>query len=151
MEADEYHLITGQPDTRLHSQNDMGDESLASKIKGREVATLHPEAAARIGVVAGDVIRLYNARGACLAGVAVSDALRADCISLPTGAWYDPQIVDGNYLEVHGNPNALTLDKGCSELSQGNAAHTCVVRTEKWTKPLPELTVTKPPKFVSEA
>lgn len=151
LEANEYHLITGQPDTRLHSQNDMGDESLGSKIDGREVATLHPEAAARIGVVAGDVIRLYNARGACLAGVMIREVLRSDCISLPTGAWYDPQIVDGDYLEVHGNPNALTLDKGCSELSQGNAAHTCVVRAEKWSKPLPDLTVTGPPRFVTEA
>ena len=146
----EYHLISGQPDTRLHGQNDMGSESLASKIKGREVATLHPDAASDLGVAAGDVIRLYNARGACLAAVTVSDALRADCISLPTGAWYDPQLVDGEYLEVHGNPNALTLDKGCSELSQGNVAHTCVVRAEQWIKPLPELTVTKSPNFVPE-
>ena len=146
----EFHLISGQPDTRLHGQNDMGSESLATKIQGREVATLHPEAAARIGVAAGDIIRLYNERGACLAGVAISDALRADCISLPTGAWYDPQIVDGAYLEVHGNPNALTLDKGCSDLSQGNAAHTCAVHVEKWTKPLPALTVTAPPPFVTE-
>ena len=145
MKSGQFHLISGQPDTRLHSQNDMGDESLASKIKGRETMTLHPDAAAQLGLVAGDIARLFNDRGACLAGVALSVNMRADCVSLPTGAWYDPQTIDGDYLEVHGNPNALTIDKGTSELSQGNIAHTCVVSIEKWNGDLPELCVLKPP------
>lgn len=145
LSADEFHLISGQPMTRLHAQNDQGAASQGAKVQGREACTLHPDAASDLGVVAGDVVRLCTARGACLAGVQISDALRADCVSLPTGAWYDPQVVDGAYLEVHGNPNALTRDKGSSSLSQGNIAHTCVVRVEKWTKPLPDVSVTKPP------
>lgn len=146
-----YHLISGQPDTRLHGQNDQGDEAAASKIKGREVCTLHPDAAQTIGVREGDIIRLWNDRGACLAAVHISDDIRADCISLPTGAWYDPQMVNGAFLEVHGNPNALTIDKGTSPLSQGNIAHTTVVFAEAWAHPLPELTVDKPPVIVPEA
>lgn len=144
-----FHLISGQPETRLHSQNDQGNEAAASKIQGREVCSLHPDAAAALGVKDGDVLRLFNVRGACLAGVRISANMRADCISLPTGAWYDPQRIDGQYLEVHGNPNALTIDKGCSGLSQGNIAHTCVVQAERWDKPLPEVTVTRPPRFTT--
>jgi biotin/methionine sulfoxide reductase len=142
-----YHLISGQPATRLHSQNDQGSEAAASKLKGREVCTLHPETAAALGVTQDDILKLTSPRGACLCAVAVSDGVRADCLSLPTGAWFDPQTVNGERIDVHGNPNALTLDKGCSALSQGNIAHTCVVQAEKWDKPLPPLTVTEPPKI----
>ncbi len=141
----EFHLISGQPDTRLHGQNDMGAESLASKIQGREVCTLHPDAADALNVHDGDLIKLSSPRGACLCAVRVSELMRADCISLPTGAWFDPQDVNGEMIDVHGNPNALTRDKGCSDLSQGNIAHSCVVRAEKWTGPMPPLRVTRPP------
>lgn len=38
-------------------------------------------------------------------------------------AWFDPQKIDGELVEVHGNPNVLTIDKGASSLSQGNIVH----------------------------
>ena len=148
LQPSEFHLISGQPSTRLHSQNDQGSESLASKVKGREVARLHPDAAAALGIKEGDVIKLWNARGACLCALQLSADIRPDCVSLPTGAWLDLQTVDGEIIEVHGNPNVLTLDKGCSGLSQGNIAHTCVVKVARWDRPLPELRVTWPPRFV---
>ncbi|WP_424987031.1 molybdopterin-dependent oxidoreductase [Microbulbifer sp. S227A] len=148
-QADELHLVSGQPDTRLHSQNDRGSEAQSDKIAGREAASLHPETAARFGLAQGDVMRLWNARGACLAGVRLEPLLRRDCVALPTGAWFDPQVVNGAQLEVHGNPNVLTLDKGCSELSQGNCAHTALVRIEKWTAPVPPLSVDRPPRIHS--
>ena len=53
-------------------------------------------------------------------------------------------------LDVAGNPNAVTLDKGCSGLSQGNSAHTTLVFAEPWTGPLPPLSVDRPPRFVNE-
>lgn len=145
----ELHLISGQPDTRLHSQNDRGNEAQSDKIAGREPACLHPDTAARFGLAEGDILRLWNARGACLAGLRMDPKLRRDCVSLATGAWFDPQVVDGAQLEVHGNPNVLTLDKGCSELSQGNCAHTALVRVEKWTAPPPPLSVDRPPYITS--
>jgi biotin/methionine sulfoxide reductase len=147
LEPGELHLISGQPSTRLHGQNDQGDTSLGSKIQGREVAALHPETAAAIGVNEGDVMKLWNARGACLFAVQFNADMRTDCASLPTGAWYDPQMIDGALVEVHGNPNALTRDEGCSSLSQGNMAHTCVVRAAKWDKALPSLTINTPPRI----
>lgn len=142
---DELHLISGQPDVRLHGQNDRGSESLASKINGREPAFMHPDAARARGLAEGDVIRLFNARGACLAGLRLDAGLRPDCIALATGAWFDPQTIDGETIEVHGNPNVLTIDKGTSGLAQGNIAHTALVRAEKWDKALPELSIDKPP------
>ncbi|WP_299151760.1 molybdopterin-dependent oxidoreductase [uncultured Tateyamaria sp.] len=141
----EFHLISGQPATRLHSQNDMGREAQAAKRQGREVCALHPEAAATLGVRDGDLIKLTSPRGACLCAAELRDDLRADCLSLPTGAWFDPQTINGETIDVHGNPNVLTIDQGCSSLSQGNIAHTCVVRAEKWDGPVPAMRVTRPP------
>lgn len=146
-ETDELHLISGQPETRLHSQNDRGTESVGSKIQKREPATIHSNCAAKRGLAAGDIVRIYNKRGACLAGIQINDGIREDCISLATGAWFDPQIIGGRRLEVHGNPNVLTIDKGASQLSQGNIAHTALVRIEKWEAPLPALTTDRPPEI----
>jgi len=47
------------------------------------------DAAAR-GIASGDVVRIYNGRGACLAGAVVTDAIRPGVIQLATGAWFDP-------------------------------------------------------------
>ena len=38
----------------------------------------------------GDVVRVHNARGSCLAGAIVSDAVSAGVVKLSCGAWYDP-------------------------------------------------------------
>ena len=34
-------------------------------------------------------------------------------------------------LEMNGNPNVLTKDKGTSSLAQGPSAHTCLVEVVK--------------------
>ena len=144
------HLISHQPATRLHSQYDHGAVSIASKIKGREAMTMHPSDAAARGISAGDVVRIYNDRGACLAGVRIDDGVRQGVIVLPTGAWYDP-LVPGELgtLEKHGNPNVLTLDKGTSKLTQGCSAHTALVEVELFKGELPPITAFDPPEFTS--
>ena len=64
-------------------------------------------------------MRVFNDRGACLAARSVTEAVMPGVVVLPTGAWYDPAepAVPGT-LELHGNPNVLTLDKGSSQLAQ---------------------------------
>ncbi len=142
---DELHLISGQPVARLHSQLDNGGESASRKNNGREIATLHPDTAIRIGTRDGDIVRLWNARGACLASLRTSVDIRPDCIALPTGAWFDPQIIAGSPIEVHGNPNVLTLDIGASALSQGNIGHTTLVRVARWTGQSPTVSSLQAP------
>ena len=148
------HLISGQPDTRLHSQNDRGAESQADKISGVEACYLHPDAAQARGLTEGRLVRLWNARGACLAGLRLTRAIRPDCVALPTGAWFDPDPVSETGvpgLDRAGNPNVLTRDIGCSSLSQGNSAHTALVWIEPWAGPVPELSIGRPPAFVPAA
>lgn len=145
------HLMSHQPSTRLHSQYDHGSYSVASKIQGREAIRLHPQDAAARGIKAGDVVRVYNARGACLAGVKIDDGVKQGVAVLPTGAWFDPLDVNNvAQLEKHGNPNVLTLDKGTSKLTQGCSAHTALVEVELFKDALPRVTAFDPPTFVSK-
>ncbi|MFB9780393.1 molybdopterin guanine dinucleotide-containing S/N-oxide reductase [Rhodococcus baikonurensis] len=140
------HLIANQPKTRLHSQLDHGDVSQASKIKGREPIRMHPDAAAARGVSAGDVVRVFNDRGACLAGVIVDSDLRSDVVQLSTGAWYDPlDPADPDSLCVHGNPNVLTPDIGTSSLSHGCTGQHVLVQIEKFEGVLPPVKAFDPP------
>jgi biotin/methionine sulfoxide reductase len=144
------HLISSQPATRLHAQYDNGSVSVESKINGREPIGMHPDAARARGLGAGDVVRVFNDRGACLAGVRLDPDLRPDVVVLSTGAWYDP-LVPGEIgtLDKHGNPNVLTLDKGTSRLGQGPIAHTALVEVERYTDPLPPITAFDPPQLIA--
>lgn len=140
------HLIANQPKTRLHSQLDHGAVSQASKVKGREPIRMHPDAAAARGVSAGDVVRVFNDRGACLAGVIVDSDLRSDVVQLSTGAWYDPlDPADPDSLCVHGNPNVLTPDIGTSSLSHGCTGQHVLVQIEKFEGVLPPVKAFDPP------
>ena len=64
----------------------------------------------------GDVVRVFNARGACLAGAVIDDGILPQVAVMATGAWIDQS--DGE-PERHGNPNVLTLDVGTSRLTPG--------------------------------
>ncbi len=130
-------LIANQPATRLHSQLDFGATSQAAKVNGREPVRLHPRDAAARGIRDGDVVRLYNDRGACLAGAVLSDALRPGVVQLATGAWYDPDDPAADKpLCVHGNPNVLTRDIGTSRLAQGCTGQLCRVEIERFDGPV---------------
>lgn len=140
------HLLSNQPKTRLHSQYDHGAYSLASKIQQREPMTLNPVDAQARGIADGDVVKVFNQRGAFLAGVIVSDAIKPGVVQIATGAWYDPQDASApDTLEKHGNPNVVTEDVRSSLLSQGCTAQTAYVEIERWTGELPDITAFEPP------
>jgi biotin/methionine sulfoxide reductase len=140
------HLIANQPASRLHSQLDFGATSLASKIDGREPVRIHPWDAAARGIGEGDVVRLYNERGACLAGAVLSEALRPGVVQLATGAWYDPEDPAAETpFCVHGNPNVLTRDAGTSRLAQGCTGQLSLVEIERFDGPLPPVKAFDPP------
>ena len=139
------HLITNQPSTRLHSQMDPGPVSAAAKVAGREPIRICAADAARRNISDGDVVRVFNTRGACLAGAVVDDGILPNVAVMATGAWIDQS--DGE-VERHGNPNVLTLDVGTSRLTQGSSAQTALVEIERWTGPLPPVRALTPPELV---
>ncbi len=139
-------LVANQPATRLHSQLDFGATSLASKVKGREPVRIHPQDAAARGITDGDIVRLSNDRGACLAGAVLSEALRPGVVQLSTGAWYDPEDPSAEKsVCVHGNPNVLTRDAGTSRLAQGCTGQLCSVEIERYEGLPPPVRAFDPP------
>lgn len=146
------HLLSSQPATRLHSQYDHGKTSRASKIKGREPLTLNREDARARGIHDGDVVRVFNDRGAFLAGVILSDDIRPGVAQIATGAWYDP-LEPGRIgtLDKHGNPNMVTPDIGTSRLGQGCSAQSALVEIARFTGDLPAITAFDPPPFTGRS
>ena len=134
-------LVSNQPRHRLHSQMDPGPVSGSAKVAGREPARLNPADAADRGIRDGDVVRLFNDRGACLAGAVVTDRIMRGVVELATGAWFDPE----SSVCRHGNPNVLTRDQGTSSLAQGCAAQTALVHVERYVGAAPPVAVLQPP------
>ncbi|MFZ3352063.1 MAG: molybdopterin-dependent oxidoreductase [Xanthobacteraceae bacterium] len=143
------HLISSQPRHKLHSQMDAGPISARGKIGGREAVTMNPADAGRRGIKDGDVVRIHNDRGACLAGVVLSEALSPGVAKLSCGAWYDPAGAEDGAICAHGNANVLTHDRGSSKLSQGPSTGTNMVEIEHWTGPLPPLRAFSLPRIAS--
>ncbi len=139
------HLVTNQPPGRLHSQMDPGTVSQSFKVAGREAIRINPEDASRRNIAAGDVVRVFNDRGACLAGVVIDPAVMPRVAAMATGAWYDPSETDGP--ERHGNPNVLTLDVGTSRLAQGPSSLTALVEIERWEAAPPQVRAHMRPAF----
>ncbi len=137
-------LIANQPRSRLHSQLDVGAHSQSVKIAGREPVRMNPADASARGLSDGDLVRIFNDRGACLAGLAVDEAVRPGVAQLSTGAWYDPDAADPRFCR-HGNPNVLTADLPSSTLSQGCTGQLALVEIEAYRGSPPELSVTRPP------
>jgi biotin/methionine sulfoxide reductase len=137
------HMISNQPRTRLHGQNDPGGPSRASKIRGREPIWLHPDDAGARQIEDGQIVRVFNDRGAVLAGAVVTDRVMPGVVQLATGAWYDPTEPGG--LDKHGNANVLTRDEGTSKLGQGPSSHSALVQVERYFGNLPPITAWGPP------
>ena len=112
-----------------------------------EVADLAPADAEARGITGGGVVRVFNDRGACLAGAVLSPAVAPGVVELATGAWYDPD-PDGTCR--HGNPNVLTRDRGTSQLAQGPTAQTCLVEVEPYRGEPPPVAAFEPPELVPE-
>jgi biotin/methionine sulfoxide reductase len=143
------HLVSSQPRDRLHSQMDCGPVSAGGKIAGRQAITMHPADAKARGINAGDVVRVHNARGSCLAGAIVSDTVSAGIVNLSCGAWYDPADGGEQALCLHGNANVLTRDQGTSKLGQGPASATALVEVERYTEPLRPVAAFDPPRVAA--
>ena len=139
------HLLSSQPRWKLHSQMDGGPVSAKGKVAGREAVAISRHDAKARGIKDGDVVRVFNERGACLAGAVVSEDISPGVARLSCGAWYDPADDADGALCAHGNANTLTLDKGTSKLSQGPSAGTALVEIERFDDALPPLRAHRPP------
>lgn len=134
------HLLSPQPRHRLHGQLDGNGVSAASKIQGREPIRLNSNEARKRGLQAGNIVRVFNLRGAILCGLSIDASLADGVAVIETGAWFSP--TDAAAVDcAHGNPNVLTADRRASGLSQGCAANSVLVQIERFAGRVPPVTV----------
>ncbi|WP_138472299.1 molybdopterin-dependent oxidoreductase [Poseidonocella sp. HB161398] len=136
------HLLTPQPQQRLHGQLDGATYVQGFKTHDREHLRLHPTDAARRGIADGDPVQLWNDRGSCHAVARLDPDLAPGVAVLPTGSSFDP---DGR-ADRNSNPNVLTADIGSSDMTQGCAAQSCLVEIRRVDR-LPELQAYRPPRI----
>lgn len=134
-EAETYPLamINKHSPWRRHSSYDnIAELHRCSKVNGFEALWINPQDAAPRGIKTGDVLRVFNGRGAVAAGAYVTTRVRARCVVLHQGAWYSP-VEPGKIgsLDRGGCSNTLNAQRGTSQLAQGPVCHTCLVQVEK--------------------
>lgn len=142
----EFHLLCVHPLDRLHSQqNNCTSLRNTYAINDREPVVINPKDAERLGIVNGDIVRIFNARGEILGGAVVSEEAPQSVIRMYEGAWFDP---NENGLCKNGNVNVLTIDIPTSELACGNISQTALVNIEKYKNDRGDITLSafNPPK-----
>ena len=111
----------------MHSQL----QAAAEDLQKHAVLVMNSQDAKERGVSQGNLVKVWNSRGACIASVKIQETIIPGVVSLATGAWFAPS-KDG--LDVSGNPNVLPADLGTSNLGQGSAAHNIEVQVEKYNE-----------------
>ena len=142
------HVLSPHPQYRLHSQLDNTSIRKWYEVHDREPVWINTDDARERGIANGDVVRVFNDRGAVLAGALVTDRVRRSVVVMQEGGWYDPE--DPNMVDSpckHGLVNMITIDKGTSQLAQGNIANTALVEIKKHTGPIPPVTAFDPPQI----
>ncbi|WP_319496137.1 trimethylamine-N-oxide reductase TorA [uncultured Cohaesibacter sp.] len=138
-----FHVNSNHPQYRMHSQLN-GSPKLRAiyNVAGREPIWINPKDAEAKGIKSGDIVRVFNDRGQCLAGAVVTDEIRPGVVQLQEGAWYDPADAStpGSICK-YGDPNILTPDIPTSKLGQATSACTCMADFEKYEGEAPAVTV----------
>jgi anaerobic selenocysteine-containing dehydrogenase len=130
-------VISNHGRWRVHAQCDdisWFREAPTCKVKGPDGYNYEPlwmnpiDAAAR-GINDGDVVTVYNERGAVLGGAYVSERVMPGAVSMDHGARYDP-IVPGK-LDRGGAINTITPHNTTSKKATGMVVSSFLVEVEK--------------------
>jgi trimethylamine-N-oxide reductase (cytochrome c) len=137
--AKQYPLLTvsNHGRWRVHAQLDditWFKEIETCKVKGLdgyfyEPLWMNPRDAAERGIENGDIVKIYNERGAVLGGAYVTERMMPGAVSMDHGARYDP-IVPGE-LDRGGAINTLTPRGTTSKNATGMVAEGFLVEVER--------------------
>jgi trimethylamine-N-oxide reductase (cytochrome c) len=122
---------------RVHAQCDdinWTREAPTCKIKGPdgykyEPCWINPADASARGIENGDVVKVYNERGAVLCGAYVTERMMPGAVSIDHGARYDP-IVPGE-LDRGGAINTITPHKTTSRKATGMVVSSFLVEVQR--------------------
>lgn len=136
------HVVSPHPFNRLHSQMANTDVRNIDHIQGRQHALVSLEDAAANNIKDGDLIELFNERGAVIAGARVTDQIMKGVVSLEEGGWIQ---LDSKGRCNSGSINMITTSVAASGLSQATSANTCIASLKKCTDPESENRAFEPP------
>jgi anaerobic dimethyl sulfoxide reductase subunit A len=125
-EAEQYPLqaIGHHYMPRVHSTHDNVDwleEAFPQRVFINELD------AGQRGIADGDLVKVYNNRGAMLLRCRVTRRILPGVVDIPQGAWWTP---DENGVDRRGSVNVLTSERW-TPLAFGTAQHTIMVQVEK--------------------
>lgn len=136
------HVVSPHPFNRLHSQMANTDVRNEEHIQGRQHVLISIEDAAAQGIKDGDLVELFNDRGAVIAGARVTDQIMKGVASLEEGGWIQ---LDSKGRCNSGSINMITTSVAASGLSQATSANTCIASLKKCTDPESENRAFEPP------
>ena len=123
------HVVSPHPFMRLHSQMANAEPLRRTyAVQGREPLLINTEDARKRGIRDGDLVELYNERGALVVGARVSDRIMPGVVSIYEGAW--PQL-DSKGRCNNGLVNFITSSRPASGLTQATTADTCLASLRK--------------------
>ncbi|BDM65092.1 trimethylamine-N-oxide reductase [Shewanella sp. NFH-SH190041] len=126
------HVLSPHPWMRLHSQMANADVNEYECVDGRQFVRINHNDAKVRGIKDGDLVEVYNDRGALLAGAKLADDVMPGVIYIHEGAWLQK---DSKGRCNSGAVNILTSAKPSSGLSQGTTANTCLAYMRKCNDP----------------
>jgi trimethylamine-N-oxide reductase (cytochrome c) len=122
------HVVSPHPYNRVHSQMANADVRLEQNVKGRQHVRISVEDAAAKGIKSGDLVELYNDRGALIAGAVVTNKIMKGVVSLEEGNWIQ---LDSKGRCNSGAINIITTSVASSGLSQATSANTCIANLKR--------------------
>ncbi|HOE14546.1 MAG TPA: molybdopterin-dependent oxidoreductase [Candidatus Saccharicenans sp.] len=105
-----------------HHNNDWLREAFPQRV------FINPVDAEERGIKTGQLVKVFNERGALLLPCRLTLKIRPGVVAIPQGAWWEP---DEEGLDHGGNINVLTSERW-SPYAFGNTQHTIMVQVEKY-------------------
>jgi len=129
-------LVSNHSKWRVHAEHDdlsWTREIAMSKVKGPdgylyEPVWINPRDAAARGIIDGDIVKVYNERGAVLGGARVTERIMPGAVSQDHGARHDPL---GPGLDRGGSNNLLSPQGVVSRNCLGAVTSSFLVEIEK--------------------
>ncbi len=95
-----------------------------------DVVFMNPLDAEKRGIKDGDTVQVFNDRGIVQLPARVTPRIMPGVITIPQGAWYKPEVINGKRVDVGGCINTLTAHRP-SPYAKGNAQHNILVDVRK--------------------
>lgn len=132
-------MVSNHPRWRVHAQNNDISwlrEIPTCKIKGLdgyfyEPVWIHPIDAAKRGIKHGDIVKVYNERGAVLGAAYVTERITPGVISMDHGSGIDLTLLDYK-IDRGGAINLICPSKTTSKNVLGMVVSGFLVEVEKW-------------------